>query len=222
MRKLRSLLALGVLASCITTAGHAASVSYYLDQSNENVALPDGNNYALVTVDDNTAGSITFTVTALPSLTGLTPLSNFGIQEFAFSVTAANSIADSGVVSGQWTLPTGWSGNIPPPANNEDGFGAFELAVAGTGSSRQDPLVFRLNGTGLTINDFTELSTGTAAQGSVFFAAHIAGFSAPSSPENVTSAWFGGSTPVPAPAAIWLLGSALAGVAVAVRRVEKS
>lgn len=107
MHKLRSLLALGVLASGITTAGHAASVSYYLNQSNENVALPDGNNYALVTVDDNTAGSITFTVTALPALTGLAPLSNFGIQEFAFNVTVANSISDSGTVSGQWTLPTG-------------------------------------------------------------------------------------------------------------------
>lgn len=222
MRKLRSVVAVGVLASCITTTGHAASVSYYLNQSNENIALPDGNNYALVTVDDNTAGSITFTVTALPALTGLTPLSNFGVQEFAFNVTVANSIADSGVVSGQWALPTGWSGNIPSPPNNEDGFGAFEVAVAGTGSSRQSPLVFSLNGTALTIDDFTELSTGTAAQGSVFFAAHIAGFTAPGSPDDVTSAWFGGSTPVPAPAAIWLLGSALAGMAAAVRRMKKS
>ncbi len=222
MRNFRSILALCVLAGCITTTAHAASVSYYLNQSNENAALPDGNNYAVVTIDDNTAGSITFTVTALAALTSLTPLSNFGIQEFAFNVTAANSIADSGTVSGQWTLPADWSGNTPPPANNEDGFGNFEVAVAGTGSSRQSPLVFRLNGTGLTITDFAELSTGTAEQGSVFFAAHIAGFTAPGTPNSVTSAWFGGSTPVPVPAAIWLLGSALAAVALTGRKVKTS
>lgn len=218
MRHLRFLLPLAALAGGIATTAHAASVSYYLNQSNENAALPDGNNYAVVTIDDNTAGSITFTVAALPALTGLAPLSNFGIQEFAFNVSAANAIADSGTVVGQWTLPAGWDGNVPTPPNNEDGFGAFEVAVAGTGSTRQDPLVFSLNGTGLTIGDFAELSTGNPAQGGVFFAAHIAGFTAPDTPSNVTSAWFGGSTPVPVPAAVWLLGSALAGMGVIGRR----
>lgn len=222
MRHLRSLLPLAALAGCIATTTHAASVSYYLDQSNENVALPDGNNYAVVTIDDNTAGSITFTVTALAALTGLTPLSNFGIQEFAFNVSVANTIADSGTVAGQWTLPAGWDGNVPPPPINEDGFGAFEVVVAGTGGNRQDPLVFSLNATGLTINDFAELSTGNPAQGGVFFAAHIAGFTAPGTPSDVTSAWFGGATPVPVPAAIWLLGSALAAMGVTGRRKKRS
>jgi hypothetical protein len=50
-------------------------------------------------------------------------------------------------------------------------------------------------------------------QGPAYFAAHVAGFSYPG---GINSAYFGGDTPViqvvPVPAAVWLLGSALAGL----------
>ena len=49
-----------------------------------------------------------------------------------------------------------------------------------------------------------------------YFAAHIAGFDTTNS---VTSAQFAGSTPaVPVPAAVWLFGSSLIGLAAFARR----
>jgi len=183
----------------------AASISYLIDQTNIDAgAIVDGVNYAQVTIDDNTAGSITFTVSILSPLSSIAA-SNFGIQDFAFDIVGSHPVQDSGNVAGQWTLPAGWSGNVAPPPNQADGFGSFEVQVSGGGSNRQSPLVFRLNGTGLTIASFAETSTGGAGQGNVFFATHIAGFSGPN---GTDSGYFGGSK-VPEPATLVLALGAL-------------
>jgi hypothetical protein len=189
---------------------HAASVSYFLDQSN---TLADGPNYLKVTVSDGTGGLIDFKVETLAPLNSL-PHSNFGIQEFSFNTTLANP-PDTSLVN----LPTGWSGNSAPPPNQADGFGAFDLNVSNGGSNRLSVLTFSINVAGDSIYNYTSaVSGGTASQGNVLFATHVAGFD---DGYGNTSAFFGGSTPVPVPAAIWFFGSGLLGLAGMVRRKRK-
>jgi hypothetical protein len=198
------------LALIVFTAGtaHAASVSYYLDQSNADPNLPDGVNYLRVTISDATYGldtaAIRFDVQLLPALTGIAG-SNFGIQSFGFNTTLATATVLAAITG----LPSGWSAGSN---SNQDGFGSFELVDSGTGSNRQNPtLTFYVSGiAGDTPVNYVALSSGSAGQGNVFFAAHVAGFldQDPGSGE-LTSAYFGGSTVVPVPAAAWLLGSAL-------------
>lgn len=195
------------------TVANAASVTYLLDQSNI-APLPDGNSYLTVTIDDEggigAAGDsiITFTVQTVSG--AFTPIPGaFGIQSFGFADIGGFITGDS--PSSQWILPTGWSGNLPPPQNNEDGFGRFDLSVSTAGAAdRQDPLVFSLDVLGDSIANYVELSTNSTGEGNVFFAAHVAGFE--TSDPLVTSGFFGGSTPVPLPAAAWLFGSGLVGV----------
>src|SRR5262245_5699167 len=118
------------LLALLAQTGHATSVSYYLNQTNVDAgSLIDGTNFAILTIDDNVAGSLRFTLTALAPLTSIAG-SGFGFQEFAFNVIGANPLQDSGNVAGQWTLPTAWTGNVAPPPNQEDGFGRFEAAVS--------------------------------------------------------------------------------------------
>jgi len=196
---------LAALIALAAQNGRAASISYLIDQSNIDAApIVDGTNFARVTIDDDTPNALTFTVTLLSSLTSLAG-PGFGIQNFGFDVVGANPLQDSGAVAGQWTLPSGFTANVAPPPNQMDGFGAFEVSVDGSGSNRQSPLVFRINGTGLTIASFAELSSGSAAQGNVFFSAHIAGFTGPA---GTSSGFFGGST-LPEPGGLLLaLGAA--------------
>lgn len=191
----------------------AASVSYFLDQSN---ALPDGVNYLQVTISDAVFGmdneAIRFDVDLLPSLTSIAG-SNFGIQSFGF-----NTLLDPTTVLNAITgLPTGWT---KTEASNQDGFGEFELVNSGSGSFRQNPtLTFYISGiAGDSILDYVALSGGNAGEGNVYFASHVAGFLDPGT--NATSAYFGGSAVVPVPAAVWLFGSAL-GLVAAIRRRQK-
>lgn len=193
----------------------AASVSYFLNQSN---ALADGPNYLRVTIDNAGApGAINFTVETLSALNSLAS-SNFGIQDFGFSTSIPlTSISESNITG----LPTGWIANIVPPPNQLDGFGRFEISAAGSGTTRADPLTFSISGVaGDTINDYSVLSTGTAGQGNVFYAAHVAGFCYGTGC-TTSSAYFGGSTVVPLPGAVWLFGSGLMGMAAVMRRNRK-
>lgn len=184
----------------------AASVSYFLDQSN---ALPDGSNYLKVTIADGADGDINFTVEILTALSSLAS-SNFGIQKFGFNTSIPLSSID--VTNNITGLPTGWTANVVPPVNQFDGFGQFEISAEATGGFRSDPLTFSIIGVaGDTINDYSVLSTGTAGQGNVYYAAHVAGFCYGAGCAT-TSAYFGGSAAVPVPAAVWLFGSGLLGL----------
>ncbi len=177
---------------------HAASVSFFLDQSNK---LPDGTNYLSVILTENETGGVDFLVTTLDPLNDIAG-SHFGIQKLGFSF--------SGDAWGEVTgLPDRWR-----VKNNKrmDGFGKFDIRLAGKGNSRTDSLRFTVND--VSLSDFGSL-----------FSAHVAGFEwcqIDDSRRNwcdgrncTTSAFFAGSMPVsqvPVPGALWLFGSGLAGL----------
>jgi len=203
--------ALSLLAVFSTAPAFGASVSYFLDQSND---LTDGTNYLQVTISDGIGGLIDFSVETLAPLNSIAG-TNFGIQTFDFNTTLATLPADSALVN----LPTGWSGNVAPPPNTADGFGQFEFEVSNGGSNRQTTLTFSVDVAGDTINDYYELSSGTAGQGNVQYAAHVAGFTTQSCISGpCTSAWFGGGAPVPEADTYAMLLAGLGLVGFAARR----
>ena len=201
----------GLILALVSAAQvHAVSVSYFMNQSNE---LADGPNYLQVTIDDNGApGSINFKVETLPVLTGMAT-GNFGLQSFGFNTTLSSGLIASASISG---LPAGWTANVAPRSNTRGGFGKFDIAVNDTGQNRASVLTFSVTGiAGDTVLNYAKLSSGTAGEGNVFFAAHVAGFN---DGNSATSAFFGGSTLVPLPGAVWLLGSGLLGLVAFARR----
>jgi hypothetical protein len=200
-----------VLAALASLPLRAASISFYVDQSNAEAAFPDGTSYLRVTIADGAAGAIAFTVELLgPLLAATGP--NFGIQSFGFNTTgAANAVRASNVTA----LPAGWDVST---RKSQDGFGKFEFVLGdapGGGNVRISPvLTFSISGiAGDSIQDYVALSTGHVTQGRVYYAGHVAGF-ASANMLLPPSAYFGGSRraaadAVPVPAAGWLLGSAL-------------
>lgn len=209
LRRLTRLLILG--SALVGTAAHASFITYYLSQTNANPTLSDNVDYAKVMIDDNTANTLTFTVSLLGPLTGIAA-SNFGIQEFGFNVLGNSMpLSDASGSNAQWGLPSGWSASVAPPPNQLDGFGRFEVSVSTTGTGRLPTLVFGIVGTGLNLFSFAENSSNTAGEGNTFFAAHIAGFAAGG---GITSAYFGGSSTVPTAVPIPAAGLLPAGMAV--------
>ncbi len=197
----------GLVGALMLTASpaRAASVSFFLDQSN---TLPDGTDYLSVMLTDNGLGGVDFLVQTLNPLNSVAGR-NFGIQKFAFSFLDESW--------GQITnLPKGWS-----VRNNQrmDGFGKFDIRLQGKGKARTDSLSFTVNN--VTLDDFDSLMTAQAA-GFEWCRIDERRHKACGDKDCTTSAYFAGrmgdlpppdpTTTVPAPAAAWLLGSGLAGL----------
>ncbi len=187
------------------TQANAATISYYLDQSN---ALLDGVNYAQLTITDS-GENIDFSVEIISSAFSVTG-ANFGMQSFAFNY-------DSGllldVANISYLNPDSWA--ITPDSNAGGGFGKFGFELQGTGNTRTELLTFSIvNVVGDSVYDYALGSNLNPSSGE-FFAAHIAGFD---ETDGVTGAQFSGSTfVVPAPSSVWLFGSGLIGIAGLVR-----
>jgi hypothetical protein len=202
-----------VLTGLLAFNAQAASISYYLDLSND---LPDGINYAQVTISDSAtvAGDIDFEVEVLSSAFTVTG-NNFGMQSFSFNFEPGLAIEAANIIVND---PVSWS--VSSGKNAGGGFGKYDFQLSGNGSSRTELLTFSISGVaGDSIDSYAVLSSLNPAS-TEFFAAHIAGFDLTN---YVTSAKFAGSTVVPVPAAAWLFGSGLLGlVAVARRRREQA
>ena len=180
-------------------AANAASVSYYLDQSND---LANDVNYVQVTISDGVAGNIDFTVEVLTDAFP-TPLSNFGMQAFFFNYDQALNVDMANIVD---VDPASW--DIREDKNAGGGFGKFHFEAKGTGSTRTELLTFSISGVeGDTVDDYAIGNADDNDGMNEFFAAHVAGYA--DSQTGNTSGKFAGSTLVPIPAAVWLFGSAL-------------
>ena len=189
----------------------AASVSFFLDQSN---ALPDGINYLSVMLTENGDGGVDILVKTLYPLNSIAS-DHFGIQKFSFGLS-------NGVFEEITDLPDGWK---IKHNKRMDGFGRFDFQLQGKGWARRDELSFTV--AGVNLGNFDPL-----------FAAHVAGFEwckaddwrtddwrryRCGGKDCTTSAFFAGSMSsapahVPLPATVWLFGSGLIGLAAVARR----
>jgi hypothetical protein len=182
---------------------HAASVSFFLDQSNR---LPDDTNYLSVTLDE-IAGGVNVLVKTLDPLNSIAG-KHLGIRKFAFGLS--NDLFEE--ITG---LPDGWNVKQNKPMND---FGRFEFKLEGKGWPRREELSFTVGG--VSLGDFDSL-----------FAAKVAGFewcrdgewrNRDAGKDCASKAYFAGSLTelpppnpsavVPVPAAVWLFGSGLAGL----------
>jgi hypothetical protein len=171
----------GLVGAVFVSAGtaSAASITYYLNQSNDAEGwLPDGTqDYLSVTIADSgtVAGDIDVTVELQSSLTSIADSGNFGISAFLLN-SADNTLTAANVISepGDWSVDVDFPAGPPMPLNG-GGFGSFNLFL--DGGTRQVPtLSFSITGiVGDSIADYALLSTG-GSQGDTFFAAHVAGF----------------------------------------------
>ena len=188
----------------VAVPARAASVSFFLDQSNK---LLDDVNYLSVSLMDNDTGGVNILVKTLDPLNRIAG-DRFGIQKFGFGLS-------NGVFEEITDLPDGWK---VKHNKRMDGFGRFDFQLQGKSWARTDELSFKVSG--VSLGNFDPL-----------FAAHVAGLEwcnigderrrLCSGKDCLTSAYFTGSmstTPVPIPAAVWLFGSSLIGLVAVARR----
>lgn len=204
------------LSLSFASASQAASISYFLDQSDK---LADGTNYLQVTIADGANGAIDFTVTALQPLLDIAAATGFGITKFAFNVEPGIKVLRQNVDLS--SLPKGW---VYGPQQWMDGFGRFDRRIRTTNAKTplSPSISFSIVGIDYdTLASYVELSRDST-EGPTFFSARVAGLNLPcaeptsrsSSSCKPTDAFFGGVQAVPAPPALWLLGTAVAGLAV--------
>lgn len=219
---LKSKIAAGLLVGLgFASASQAASISYFLDQSDK---LADGTNYLQVTIADGVDGAIDFTVTALQPLLDIASTTRFGITKFAFNVGPDVKVRRKNVDFS--SLPKGW---VYGQQQDMGGFGRFDrrLRVTSSKTPLSPTIEFSIVGIDFdTLASYVELSAGST-EGPSFFSARVAGLNLPcavplrtngkssaSTTCKPTEAFFGGVQAVPAPPALWLLGTAVAGLAV--------
>lgn len=195
----KPLVTMSGIASAVLLAAapaHSATLIVTLDDADN---LADNTGYVQVTVNDDTDGSVDFTVDALPALDSLGG-ANFGLTGFALNV-APGGDAEALDISG---LPEGWTAS---DGARMDGFGRFDILLSGA-SNPQSSLTFSIAGIDDDESfDYAIKSTGRAPEGHSRFAAEVAGLTAGG---GAIVGGNGAVTDVPAvplPATAWLFGS---------------
>ncbi|SEM01191.1 VPLPA-CTERM protein sorting domain-containing protein [Syntrophus gentianae] len=213
-----------VMVVCGLAGGQAQAsmITYSLGtaftgQVNPNSTLTS-NGWLMATFDDGgTSGKVTLTLTS-----GLGVASEF-ISQVDFNV---NSAVDPSNLAIKWTGGTanGIVKKIIAQDQNDQRAGGshgydielqFKTASANRFDGVGETVILTLTGIGLTAGDFACLNAGTGD--SAHIAAHIQGLAA-NLPDPEDSTWIKDSTPVPLPAAVWLLGPGLLGLTVIRRK----
>jgi len=196
---------LAIIGMFFGSLASAASVTYYLDQSN---TLANGVNYASVTLSDGADASNAEYVDVVVEVLvdAFTPYGdNFGMDAFFFNYDNGLTVEASNIIN---IDPASWDINLDKNAGG--GFGFFDFQLKGNGNSRTLELSFSVAGVaGDSIFDYA-----VADGDGFFYAAHVGGFGR----RGDLSTKIAGSSPVPLPASVWLLGSALGGLGFMRRR----
>jgi len=203
----------------------AATVSYYMSESNKPTFFASGNDYLKVLISDAIADDkIHFTVTPLAALTDLAG-TGIGIDKFMFNGPALTQLNID---------IAGWE--ISNDKNDPRKFGPFSNRLANDGAGLGSfPFEFSIDAENDTVDSYAQ----PYANGSFFFAARVAGFNigcngnksggGENSEEpgcgHATRAYFSGSalsppSAIPVPAAAWLFVSGLIGM-ISVSRPKK-
>jgi len=137
-----------------------------------------------------------------------------GLTTFTFNLIGDPTITYTGLPSG-FSVVDALPGNMQSAGDiHNNGFGDFEYGIDfspnGGGNGFVGPLTFRISGTGLTLDDFAELSSGGDV--AAFFALDI--FSGTTGNTGLVDCCVGQSTPfqvstVPLPAALPLFAGGL-------------
>lgn len=232
-------LAIGILA---TTTSQATVISYYLDQSNQ--LADGINYLQVTISDEREAGVIDFTVQALQPLLDIAGdnfgIRRFAFNIVGGTATEARDLA---ALPDGWRARNGarmdgfglFDVALQAKRNGKNDGKDEGKGQAGT---PQNPLTFSIAGVDFdTVMSYVDLSSGRSPQGFSLFSANVVGLnlgecdsgkggsddkktvsgtkSTGGGGKCVTSAYFGGNgSAVPAPPAVWLLGTGIAGLVV--------
>jgi hypothetical protein len=192
----------------------AQAISYNLNTWNHDAVNAD---YGTVTITEDAAGTISFVIAAGSFFTSNPANDELTFDKFDFnykgSVALDNSKFSFGSTPGTWKVTNG---------GNASSFGIFDDQSKGTGigAATINPLTFYYNGTAgdsVSVDDFVDYSTNHSEFTDYYFAAHLRRIDAPADLDG--SVWLastepGGSTPVPEPGTLMLLGIGMFSLAV--------
>jgi len=214
--KLSNIIAASAISLFSLTSANAASITYVMNFANE---LADGPNYGTVTISDGADASnaeyVDFSVEIIGS--EFAPFGdNFGMDSFYFNASDSVTVTEANIID---IDPASWDINFNKNAGG--GYGFFDIQSKGDGGSRTLNLSFSIaNIIGDTIADYS-----LPGEEGYWFAAHVGGFGEDGELSSKIAGRGGLRTdtpPVPVPAAVWLMGSALGALGFSRRKKTQS